>query len=133
LLAVLLRLALRVPKIHTPSSGLLGFRIPIRAVACWFPGGIMLWSGRLDHHGVVAVVRPDAYTLGVMLLRVCGDTAKDIEIVVLRRQLAVQRRHVNRAAPPARRSGTAGRPLQVAPRALGHLLRDARNVVAMAP
>jgi hypothetical protein len=50
-------------------------------MTCWFPGGIMQRSGRLDRHEVVAAVRPDANTLGMMLLRVRGDTAKDIEIV----------------------------------------------------
>lgn len=37
-------------------------------------------------------------TLGVMLLRIRGDAAKDIEIMVLRQQLAVLRRQVNRPA-----------------------------------
>jgi hypothetical protein len=42
-------------------------------------------------------------TLGVMLLRIRGDGTKDIEIMVLRHQLAVLRRQVNRPAlEPAR-------------------------------
>jgi putative transposase len=35
-------------------------------------------------------------TLGVMLLRVRDEAAKDVEIMVLRHQLAVLRRRVNR-------------------------------------
>jgi hypothetical protein len=37
-----------------------GSRIPIRVLTCWFLGGIAEVSGRLDAHGVVPVVRPDA-------------------------------------------------------------------------
>jgi hypothetical protein len=37
-----------------------GSRIPIRALTCWFLGEITEVSGKLDTHGVVAVVRPDA-------------------------------------------------------------------------
>ncbi|MGH3391361.1 MAG: hypothetical protein ACRDOO_21035 [Actinomadura sp.] len=37
-------------------------------------------------------------TLGVMLLRIRGDAAKDIEIMVLRHQLTVLRRKVKRPA-----------------------------------
>jgi hypothetical protein len=40
-------------------------------------------------------------TLGVMRLRIRGDAAKDIEIMVLRHQLTVLRRQVNRPASTA--------------------------------
>ncbi|HEU5025440.1 MAG TPA: hypothetical protein VFV01_11030 [Spirillospora sp.] len=37
-------------------------------------------------------------SLGVMLLRFRGHAAKDVEILVLRHQLGVSQRQVNRAA-----------------------------------
>ena len=58
-------------------------------------------------------------SLGVMLLRFRGDTAKDIEILVLRHQLSVLRRQVKRPAlQPADR---------VLPAALSRLLPRARR------
>lgn len=75
--------------------------------ACWFPGGITPSSGRLDHHGVVAPVQPDAQYIGVMLLRIRKEAAKDIEILALRHQPAVLRRHVHRPALKTRRSNPA--------------------------
>jgi putative transposase len=64
--------------------------------------------------------------LGVMLLRIRGDAAKDIEIMVLRHQLTVLRRQVNRPAlEPADR---------VLPAAMSRILPRARwNAFVVTP
>jgi hypothetical protein len=49
----------------------------------------MVWSLLCD---------PTRNTLGVMVLRIPGDAAKDIELVLPRHQLAVLRRQINRPA-----------------------------------
>jgi hypothetical protein len=77
--------------------GVWGSRIPIRVLNCWFLGGIMEMSA-----GCLPMVWSLLYgltrkALGVILLRIRGDAAKDIEILVLRHR-AVLRRQVNRPA-----------------------------------
>ncbi|MFV2176520.1 hypothetical protein ACFHW2_06360 [Actinomadura sp. LOL_016] len=73
-------------------------------------------------------------SLSVMLLRLRGDTAKDVEILVLRHQLAVLRRQVNRPAlQPADRVLLAALS-RLLPRARWNTFHgDARDIAAVAP
>jgi transposase len=75
--------------LHYPGSGP-DLLVSRAGSCCWRAGCVaMVWSLLYD------LTRN---SLGVILLRLRGDAAKDVEILVLRHQLAVLRRQVNRPA-----------------------------------
>ena len=79
-------------------SSLWGSRIPVWCLTCKFLSGIMLWLGSVDAMVWSLLYSLTRNTLGELLLRVRGDAAKEVEILVLRHQLAVLRRQIERPA-----------------------------------
>jgi putative transposase len=92
-------------------------------------------SGRADFAVMVwsLLYTLTRHALGLATLRLRGESAKDVELIVLQHEVMVLRRQVSRPAlQPADRMLLAALSRRASPRPVGHVLRDAGHGAALA-